>query len=241
MFRPPMVRDFAGCVLAGGQSSRMGRDKALIELAGKPLIKHAVVKLKRVCSEVAISSSNPQLAAYAPLIADRHPGCGPIGGMEAALLQSAQEWNLFLPVDVPFLPTVYLHGWLRSMETMRLEGMRAMIFTVDGAPQPTVALVHRDVGPRLTQAIERGEYKLLPALESAAGEVAEWSGFPATKGLWKLPCWAEFKSSARMPAEIPEWWRITEAQRQYSAHWFDNLNTPEEFAEAERYMDVLDT
>jgi len=241
VFRPPMVRDFAGCVLAGGQSSRMGRDKALIELAGKPLIEHAVVKLKRVCRDVVISSSNPRLAAYAPLIADRHPGCGPIGGMEAALLQSAQEWNLFLPVDVPFLPTVYLYGWLRSMETMRLEGMRAMIFTVDGAPQPTVALVHRDIGPRLTRAIERGEYKLLPALESAAREVAEQSGFPAARGLWKLPYWAEFKSGTKRPDEVTDWWCITEAQRQYSAHWFDNLNTPEEFAEAERHVDALDT
>ena len=219
----------------------MGRDKALVELAGKPLIEHAVVKLKRVCSDVAISSSNSLLSAYAPLVTDLHPGCGPIGGMEAALLETPREWNLFLPVDVPFLPTVYLYGWVLSMEPWLLEGMRAMIFTVDGVPQPTVALVHRDVGPMLTEAIERDEYKLLPALERAACELAERSGFAAAGGFWKVPHWAEFKSSTTRPSEVPDWWCITDAQRRYSIHWFANLNTPEEFAEAERHVDALDT
>lgn len=219
----------------------MGGDKALIELAGKPLIEHAVVKLKRVCNAVSISSGNPLLGAYGPLIADLHPGCGPIGGMEAALLGSPHEWNLFLPVDVPFLPTAYLYGWLRSMETSRLDGMRAMVFAVEGRPQPTVALMHRDIGPRLGEAIERGEYKLLPAIERAAREVAEQSGFPASSGFWKIPYWADFRSSTKRPAEVPDWWCISEAQRGYSAHWFDNLNTPEEFAEAERHIEALDT
>lgn len=237
----PQLRDFSGYVLAGGQSSRMGRDKALIELAGKPLIEHAVIKLKRVCADVAISSSNPLLGAHAPLISDVHPGCGPIGGMEAALLQTSRDWNLFLPVDVPFLPTVYLHGWLSGMEVTRMMGMRAMIFTVNGEPQPTVALVHRDVGPLLGRAIERGEYKLLLALKGAAQDVSKRAGFAFESGFWEVPYWAEFESTPQRDAAFPEWFRTREAQRRYSAHWFDNLNTPEEFAEAERNVNALDT
>jgi molybdenum cofactor guanylyltransferase len=237
----PLARDFAGCVLAGGQSSRMGRDKALIELAGKHLIEHAVIKLKRVCTDVAISSSNPQLNAYAPLVADVHPGCGPLGGMEAALLVTPCEWNLFLPVDVPFLPTAYLFSWLRSVELWRLQGMRAMIFTVDGVPQPTVAVVHRDLRPILTQAIERGEYKLLPALTRAAGEVAKQSKFAAASGMRRFPYWADFSIVKDRTREAPHWWCITAAQSEYNGHWFDNLNTPGDFAEAERHVNALDT
>ena len=74
-----------GYVLAGGRSSRMGRDKALLELAGKPLVLHAVTKLRRVCAEVSVLSDNPELARYAPLVRDLHAGCGPMGGIEAAL------------------------------------------------------------------------------------------------------------------------------------------------------------
>jgi molybdenum cofactor guanylyltransferase len=71
----------SGYVLAGGRSSRMGTDKSLLPLAGKSLIQHAVAKLLRVCADVHILGSNPALAAYAPLVPDIHPNCGPIGGI----------------------------------------------------------------------------------------------------------------------------------------------------------------
>ncbi len=108
----PLGLDVGGYVLAGGRSSRMGRDKALLELGGKPLALHAVTKLQRVCSDVHILSGNMELAAYAPLVQDLHPGCGPIGGIEAALAHSYDEWNLFLPVDMPFFPSAFLSAWV---------------------------------------------------------------------------------------------------------------------------------
>lgn len=98
--------DVGGYVLAGGKSSRMGRDKALLELAGKPLVLHAVTKLQRVCEDVHILSGNRELAEYAPLVEDLHPGCGPIGGIEAAFGHSGHEWILLMPVDMPFFSFV---------------------------------------------------------------------------------------------------------------------------------------
>src|ERR1039457_2185492 len=86
----------SGYVLAGGRSSRMGTDKALLQLAGKPLIAHAVAKLRRICADVHILGSKPALAAFAPLVPDLHPNCGPVGGMEAALAHSTQDWSLIL-------------------------------------------------------------------------------------------------------------------------------------------------
>lgn len=239
-FRKPS--EIGGYVLAGGQSSRMGCDKALLCLAGKPLVLHAVVKLRRVCMEVSVLGSNPELDAYAPLVRDVHPGCGPMGGLEAALLQSRFEWNLFLPVDVPFVPTVYLDGWVRqALPQAAQKGARVMMFTVDQVPQPTLALVHRDVRPFLTKALEHGEYKLYPVLESAARALAERDGFQPGAGLWKLPYWSQMTSRPGPQHKGEEWWYTNEAQARGSARWFANLNTPEEFAEAERHVDALDT
>ncbi|MGH9595325.1 MAG: molybdenum cofactor guanylyltransferase, partial [Edaphobacter sp.] len=65
-----------GYVLAGGKSQRMGDDKALLELAGKPLVLHATTKLRRLCAEVNILSNNSGLEQYAPLVRDVHEGCG---------------------------------------------------------------------------------------------------------------------------------------------------------------------
>src|ERR1700754_3091471 len=92
-------------ILAGGRSMRMGRDKALLELAGKPLIQHAVIKLTRLTGDVNILSSRPELAQFATLVPDLHENCGPVGGLEAAFAHTRRDWMLVLPVDMPFVPT----------------------------------------------------------------------------------------------------------------------------------------
>jgi molybdopterin-guanine dinucleotide biosynthesis protein A len=204
-------------VLAGGRGSRMGRDKALLQLAGRPLIDHAVAKLRRMCGEVyilageqlaAANGRNAALAAYAPLVYDLHPGCGPIAGVEAALAHSSQEWNLILPVDMPLLPTAFLGEWVRRAVGRSPE--RVALFEVGGRTQAMPLLIHRDAGAYLSRAMERGEYTLLAALEGAAME-----------------------SGAGPDISV-----LSAGERQ---GWFANLNTPEEFAAAEAHVDSLDT
>jgi molybdopterin-guanine dinucleotide biosynthesis protein A len=155
-----------GYVLAGGKSSRMGTDKALVELGGKPLIAHAVAKLRAICVEAFILGSNQELAAYAPLVPDLHSGCGPLGGIEAALFHSQFDWNLLVPVDVPFLPERFLRAWVDRVVPDR--AIRLAYFHVGGRAQPGVMLIRRDAKSSITAAIERGEYKLLPTLSAAA-------------------------------------------------------------------------
>ena len=156
-----------GYVLAGGASSRMGTDKALIELGGRPLVELAVAKLQQLCREVRVLSSKPELACYAPLVPDVHPGCGPLSGIEAALAHSRWEWNLIVPVDLPFVPVTFLRSWMEGV-TADTEA-RAAYCEVGGRPHPALLLIHRDSKPEITAALKRGEYKLLPVLETAAG------------------------------------------------------------------------
>ena len=233
----------------------MGQDKALMKLGGRPLVRHAVKKLRRVCMDVRILSDNPELAAYAPIVPDLHPGCGPMGGMEAALTHSIFEWNLFLPVDVPFLPTAYLVGWVRQVLhqaggtagrrpggfEMAATHARVWMFRVDGVPQPTVALVHREIRPFLTDALERGEYKLFPALEKACREISMGKGLQPGVGMVAIPYWSGFTSRPGPQRTKEDWCYTTDAQERGSARWFANLNTPEEFAEAKKHLDALDT
>jgi molybdenum cofactor guanylyltransferase len=231
------TEEIGGYVLAGGKSSRMGRDKALLELAGKPLVRHAVTKLRRVCMDVRVLSDNPELAEYAPIVSDLHPGCGPMGGMEAALVHSVFDWNLFLPVDMPFLPSTFIAGWLSNwLPEERRRGARVRMFTVDGRPQPGFCLLHKDVAPFLSAALELGEFKLLPVFEAAGKELALRQGLLLDTGLWNVP--VDFRSG-NGPEE--DWWVPTDAQNVAKHLWFANLNTPEEFSEAERHVDGLDT
>jgi molybdenum cofactor guanylyltransferase len=229
MGRPPA--DVSGYVLAGGKSSRMGRDKALLELAGKPLVQRAVEKLRRVCAEVCIVGNRAELA-YAPVVRDLHEGCGPLGGIEAALLHSAKDWNLLMAVDIPFLPAGFLDAWVRRV--MGRVGARGALFTVDGRPQPALCLLHREVAPFVTGAVVRGEFKLFPVLMEAGKELAARQGRELGE-VFLNECWGV------NVLEDGAVWIPTGSQRQEMHLWFANLNTPEEFAEAVAVAGMLET
>jgi molybdopterin-guanine dinucleotide biosynthesis protein A len=238
MTTPPI----SGFVLAGGRSSRMGADKALLSLAGRPLIDHAVSKLRRVCTQVHILGSDPALAAYAPLIADLHPNCGPIGGMEAALANSPHPWNLFLAVDMPFLPAAFIYAslnlWLQPGSIQPEDRPPIHLFTADDRPQPGFCLLHQSVAPFLSEAIAGGDLKLMRVFAAAGRELALRRNADPASGLWKHPA-----SSMEIPsssASLPAWCTLSPAQRDAQRLWFTNLNTPEDFAAAEAHADALD-
>jgi molybdenum cofactor guanylyltransferase len=228
-----------GYVLAGGKSSRMGHDKALLKLADKPLILHAVMKLRRVCAEVSILGGNSELEAYAPLIRDLHNGCGPMGGIEAALLSSKYDWNLILPVDVPFLPTFLLDNWLWSVLHEPERDVRLSMLAVDNVPHPALLIIHRDIAPYMTASLERGNFKLLPALRFAVGDIAARREFEV-KNVFAEMQWDELLAPKVIDKMEGQYSR-NEVQIKNWSRWFANLNTPEEFADAEQHIDALDT
>ncbi len=108
---------FAAFILAGGRSSRMGADKAFLELAGKPLILRAVEKAREAAADVKIVGDPRKFAAFGTVIEDVYPDRGPLGGIHAALTNSKAEWNLMLAVDLPFLPVQFLKYLLVRAES----------------------------------------------------------------------------------------------------------------------------
>lgn len=222
-----MPANVNGYVLAGGKSSRMGRDKAMLELAGKPLVQRAVEKLRRVCAEVFVVGNRPELEIYAPVVQDLHKECGPLGGIEAALLRSDREWNLLMAVDMPFLPAEFLAAWIEIVRARK--NVRVALFTVDGRPQPALCLLHWEVGTFVTGAIARGELKLYPVLLDAAQELAGRQSVPLNEVFWNRDC-----------DKNELGWSPAPAQQKIGHLWFANLNTPQEFAEAEAASGLLD-
>ncbi len=94
-----------GAVLCGGASRRMGRDKALVEVGSRPMIARAAQALATALEEVVLASGSG--AAYPflglPEVADRHPGAGPLAGIEAALAWAAPRPVFALACDLPFV------------------------------------------------------------------------------------------------------------------------------------------
>jgi molybdopterin-guanine dinucleotide biosynthesis protein A len=105
------VANIAGLVLAGGLSRRMGRDKSLMPLAGRPLLAHAVERFRPQVSRLAINANGDptRFAAFdLPVIPDSLPGqMGPLAGILAGLKWAAAagfEWLATSTVDSPFVP-----------------------------------------------------------------------------------------------------------------------------------------
>jgi molybdopterin-guanine dinucleotide biosynthesis protein A len=95
----------SGLVLAGGSSTRMGRDKAFLELDGRPLIEIVVERMASVCAEVLIvaGDTRPYAGLGVPVVEDRFRGVGVLGGLHAGLEAAAHELTLAVGCDMPFL------------------------------------------------------------------------------------------------------------------------------------------
>lgn len=108
----PDLSRIAGIVLAGGKSSRMGRDKALLTFKGQPLIKHMLDILYGLgLKDVFVSGA---FAGY-PCIPDETPANGPVQGINSVLRNKpGYQGYLFVPVDMPLLSPQALHLLLQQ-------------------------------------------------------------------------------------------------------------------------------
>lgn len=143
-----MFSNAAGFVLTGGKSSRMGRDKALLELGGQPLAVRIAERLRPVVGEVALISNlgrHGQLGLR--VFADRVAGRGPLGGIVTALENTRCDWNLIVACDLPFLDTGFLRVLLERA-VMDSEADAVVPKTADGW-QPLCAAYHRRCLPIL--------------------------------------------------------------------------------------------
>lgn len=92
----------AGYVLAGGRSTRMGRDKALMPWHGRPLLLHMLRLVESVTETAVVLGPNSRYAAFCDNVwDDLHPGLGPLGGLETALTRTRADWNLLVSIDAP--------------------------------------------------------------------------------------------------------------------------------------------
>ena len=173
---------YAAFILAGGKSSRMGADKAFVVLHGRTLLEHALNLARTLTPDVTIVGAAPKFQRFGPVVEDVFPGCGPLGGIHAALRSSRADLNLMLAVDVPFLP-VELLGRLVARAESNPEMMAIVPRTGQGW-QPLCAVYRRAFADAAEAAIRAGNYKIdalftsvrVKAVEEA--ELAEWGVSP---------------------------------------------------------------
>ena len=183
MNRYPQIAAF---IIAGGASSRMGRPKGLLEIAGEPLIVRTARMVAPLVTDVAIVGS-PQLYAGTGLrtLADRdvpgQDGMGPVQtpltGIVTALHTTIVPWNLILACDLPYLTADWV-DWLLA----RAMASRAQIVIPRNSRglEPLAAVYRRECGVPLMDALGRGVRKVTDAiaeLQLEESQESDWSKY----------------------------------------------------------------
>ena len=152
-------------ILAGGESSRMGRDKALLPVGSGLLIHSVAAAVAEAAGKVRIVAP---IHRYRELpyevIDDLYPGLGPVGGICTALRNSRTPWNLIVACDMPTLaPHV-----IERLCTVALESEADAVIpeTPDGRQHPLCAVYHQQALAKLEAALAQRTLKLMCALES---------------------------------------------------------------------------
>lgn len=157
----------AAFVLVGGKSSRMGANKALLQVDGAVLAQHVAKKISPFASNVTLVGDPAIYAALGyPVVPDTLPQRGPLGGIHAALQASAEEWVLIAGCDMPLIATDVL---LHLIEAIGPDVDYVTPVTEDGRLQPLLALYHRRCLPFIQNALESGNYKVISAIAGLRG------------------------------------------------------------------------
>jgi molybdopterin-guanine dinucleotide biosynthesis protein A len=173
-------------ILAGGESTRMGEDKALLTLAGRPLLSRTADLLSPLVASVTVIG-NP--ARYSSLglavVPDDTPGVGPLGGIATALRISSAEWNLVVGCDMPYLTAEWLEFLISRALSSRAD---AVLPENERGPEPLCAMYHARCAPVVAAAIARGTRKVTDGLAGCVVEKIlpeEWKAFASGGGLFK--------------------------------------------------------
>ncbi|HNY39858.1 MAG TPA: molybdenum cofactor guanylyltransferase [Bryobacteraceae bacterium] len=167
----------AGFVLAGGASSRMGRDKALLDYQGMALAAWVASRVEAAAGRVSLVGGGEKYVHLGyPVLNERYADCGPLSGIEAALRLGGAEWSLVVACDMAGVQT----GWLAGiLDAAGGPGIQAVcVRQSGGAIEPLCAVYHESCLGPVQALLESGVYKASALFSEINGLAldAKWAG-----------------------------------------------------------------
>ncbi len=203
-------------IQAGGESRRMGQDKALIPFLGQPMIRRVLDRVAFMADEVLVTTNTPEAYTFLglPLAADKIPGRGALGGLYTALSIANHPMVAVVACDMPFASPELLQAELDILAASVWDA--AVGLTRGQEIQPYDAVIPRTQGGTEPFHAAYLREKCLPLVEAA---------IQADK--WRVDAW--YSQAHLRFMELEECRRYDPDER---AFW--NVNTPEELEQAEQ-------
>lgn len=150
------IQSITGVVLAGGKSSRMGQDKGLLQLQGRPMVAHVLSQVQACFQEVVLVANSPAYAQFGyPVLPDLVAEIGPMGGILTGLKACRTERAFFVSCDMPFISSAAIRYLLENADDAAIQ-----LASVAGKLQPLFGLYSQTCIPLLEQHIQEKNYKL---------------------------------------------------------------------------------
>jgi molybdenum cofactor guanylyltransferase len=135
----------------------MGSDKALLSLGEQTLLERALRAASQVTTNVRIVGPRSRYETFGEIVEDIYQGCGPLGGIHAALTATDTDLNLVLSVDMPLMSATFL-DWLVQQAS---SGQQLITVPEDDiGRQPLCAIYRKPAVDAIERALKSGEYKM---------------------------------------------------------------------------------
>ncbi len=153
----PLITNVSGVVLAGGKSSRYGRNKSLVKVAGIPLIERTLHVMQSLFAHVVLITNTPEAYAYLhlPMVPDLIKGLGPLGGIFTALHVIPEKSGFFVASDMPSLSPALI----RYMVNLQ-DHMDVVVPRIDWKLEALHALYSKRCIPEIERLIQKGIYQV---------------------------------------------------------------------------------
>ncbi|MEZ5147158.1 MAG: molybdenum cofactor guanylyltransferase [Bacteroidales bacterium] len=156
-----MDKGITGIILAGGKSSRMGKDKGFCTIDEKPLIRYAIETLSEVCDSIIIGTNNPAYDQFGfPVVPDKISGKGPVAGIFSCLNESKTADNFILSCDMPLMTSDFV-----KFVVSKKADYEVVIPVFNGMAEPLCAYYHKNITSPLKAQIKAGVYKIQEAVK----------------------------------------------------------------------------
>ena len=154
--------NITGIILAGGKSSRMGKDKGFLELNGKTFMSHIIEALKPVVKEIIVVSNASDYDVFNLIrVEDMIEDAGPLAGLYTGLFHSETENNIVLSCDVPLISTGVLKklidGFTSVADAIQIESQ--------GKTMPLIAMYKKHCWKHFLKQLEQGERRMRVVVE----------------------------------------------------------------------------
>lgn len=149
------------CIQAGGESSRMGEDKALKPFLGRPLIQRVIERLAPIADELIVTTNHPEEYRFLGLrlTPDLKPGRGALGGLFTAVASASQPFVAVVACDMPFASPNLIEAANRLMVR---EGADVVIAKTDEGFEPIHAVYRRETClPAIESAINGDQWRVI--------------------------------------------------------------------------------